>query len=75
MSERSVDGRAAKRTDDQRYMKEVEALREAAHFLASAASELESLRLELAVLTVTGERRSGASPGDSRPQKVHRREL
>ncbi len=75
MSGRGVYGRAAKHTDDQRYKKEVEVLSEAAHFLATAGPELESLQLELAVLTAAVERRSGAFLGESRRQMVRRREL
>ncbi len=75
MSGRGVDGRATEHTNDEKYKREVEVLREVAHFLSTAGAELESLQLELAVLTAAVERRSGAILGESRRQMVRRREL
>lgn len=75
MSGRGVDDRAGKHTDDEKCKKEVEALGEAARFLATASAELESLHVAVGILTATVGRRSGASAGDSRRQTICRREL
>ena len=75
MSGRGVDGRAAEHTNYEPCKREVEVLGEASHFLSTAGAELESLQIELAVLTAAVERRSGAVLGESRRQMVGRREL
>ena len=75
MSGRGVDGRAAEHTNYEQCKREVEVLGEASHFLSTAGAELESLQIELAVLTAAVERRSGAVLGESRRQMVRRREL